>query len=361
MNLLENNVIDVIINNYDISIGHINGIPDVYKINNGIIDTKAIDNSNITFCSLIPSWISGSLYKKNTFYINNNRIYVLLYSPGTISVAAPSGNSITNFITDDNHTWRYICDVDYMIDNKYTVIKKTNDEVIKKGCIQGIDIIKQSQYPVQSYSAFHSHTSHMKGSGLVFVVENNQNTFMPSDILIQHGGTNYTYNDYIVLTDKPHSINDYANINVYIENGQVKLDSFTNGQNYEYMDIIIIGDGIDSTATFTSVAGVLTNVSINPGSNYTWAIAIVLNSDKYIIGQIFIEPLNGYSSDLNIHLGPDRYLISSDFKTDKEINFYTIHKKKYNPDKLIYIDDLYMIDEFVPNENETITVKLVVA
>ncbi len=38
---------------------------------------------------------------------------------------------------------------------------------------------------------------------------------------------NISFGDFLVLTDTDHDINDNAEINVFVENGEVKLESFT--------------------------------------------------------------------------------------------------------------------------------------
>lgn len=359
MNLLENNISQILIDNYDVSVGHIDASQaiDVYKLNNGTIKTNNISINDIMHCSIMQEWKNDVIYLPNTFYRHTNKVYVCLYSPGNISVYPPSGKLNANMIMDDNYVWRYICDVKYN-ENDYVTFENAN-EYVRKGTIQSVNIITHSNHVMQSFASLYLHDTHMSGEGVQYVVENNQNNFIVSDILIQNGGLNYLPNDIMVITDKPMNNIDAAIIDVYIENGQVYIASFTNGQNYEYMDIIIIGDGENASVSFSSVAGVLTNVNVdNRGENYTWAKAIVLNSNRYIIGSTNIEPLNGYNSDLVRHIGPNKYIITSQFKLNTEINYYGIHRKLTDNNKFIFYDNLYIIDEFVPEENETVTVKL---
>lgn len=361
MNLLENNITDILIQNYDISIGHVNSVTDmdIYALNDGIVATMPLRPNNITHCAVIAEWQESVLYAPNTFWRHQNKIYVLLYSPGTVSVFPPTGSIKANMILDDNHVWKYICDVDYVVSNDYIVPKKTS-EIVKRGSISAIDIIKNSNHPLSTYTNFYTHSQHLSGKNIIFTVENDQNTLLISDILIQDGGLNYKKDDLFVLTNKYHKAEDNATIDLYIDaTGSVKLSGFTNGQNYEYMDIIIIGDGQGATISYTSVAGVLTNVSIaSGGAGYTWAKAIILNSERYIIGNVNIEPLNGYNSDLIRHIGPNKYIIATSFKLDKEINYYGIHRKKTADNKFVFFDNIYIIDEFVPEEDEEVIVKL---
>lgn len=360
MNLLENDITNIIVQNYDISIGYSNTIAeiDVHKLNDGIVATNNISPNNITHCTSIPAWQDGIIYSSNTFWRNDNKIYVLLYSPGTISVYPPTGNIKANMILDDNHVWKYICDVDYIVSGNYIVPKKTG-EIIKRGTISAVEIIKNSNHAISTFNTFTLNTAFMSGKNVLFAVEQDQNTLLVSDILIQDGGLNYTNNDIFILTDTVQNEADQAFVDVYVENGVVKLESFTNGQNYSYLDIIIIGDGEGATVSFSSVAGVLTNVAIaSSGSGYTWAKAIVLNSERYVIGNIKIEPLNGYNADLVRHIGPNKYIISTTFTTDKAINYYGIHRKKTTDNKFIFFDNIYIIDEFTPIANEVVTVKL---
>lgn len=360
MNLLENDITNILIQNYDISIGHTSSIADmdIHALNEGIVATNTLRANNITHCTIIPEWKESLIYSPNTFWRHQNKIYVLLYSPGSVSVFPPTGSIRSNMILDDNHVWKYICDVDYVASNDY-VVPKHITEIVKRGTVSSVNIIKNSNHKLETYTGFYAQNNYLSGQNIVFVVENDQNTFLISDILIQDGGGNYKKDDIFVLTDKNHKVEDAATINLYIENGSVKLADFTNGQNYEYLDILIIGDGEGAQATYTAVAGVLTNVSIsNGGTGYTWAKAIILNSERYVIGNINIEPLNGYNSDLIRHIGPNKYIITTTFKLGKEINYYGIHRKKSADNKFVFFDNIYIIDEFVPESDEEVTVKL---
>lgn len=361
MNLLENDLTDMFVSTYDVSIGYIDSSKDITiaDMNNGIIGTNAITKDKIAHVSEVEDWSENNVLLKNKFYKNENRIYVCLYTPGTPSIIAPGGNLQSNIILDDNYVWRYIVDVQQVIDNKYIVPEvSTFKEVIRKGTVSSINILYNSNNQITNYAGFFPDYSHTNGSGLNFVVENDQSTLLVSDVLVQNGGTGYSHGDIISITDTEQKQEDIAEVNVYIEDGKVKLSSFTNGNNYNYMDIIIIGDGEGAQVTFSTIAGVLTNININGGTGYTWAKAIVLNSEVYLIAELEIEPLNGYNSDLVRHLGPNKYIISSTFKTDKEINYYGIHRKNTNDDKYIFFDNIYVIDEFIPEPDEEVTVRL---
>ena len=360
MNLLENDIKNIIMQNYDVSIGHCNETSeiDVHQLNDGIVATQNIRANNITHCSIIPEWQENMIYMANTFWRYESSIYVLLYSPGTISIYPPSGKLKANTILDDNHVWKYVCDIDYIVKGDYVVPKPT-EEIVRRGTISSVDVIMNSNHPITTFKSFSLNPAFMHGRNVIFSVEQDQNTFLVSDILIQDGGTEYQDGDLFILTDSDQAAEDQAIVDVYVEDGQVKLSAFTNGQNYSYIDIIIIGDGQNASVTFSSVAGVLTNVAMaNMGSDYTWAKAIVLNSEKYVLGRVNVEPLNGYNSDLVRHIGPNKYIISMSFKTDQEINYYGIHRKRTLNNKFIFFDNIYFIDEFVPEADEEVTVRL---
>lgn len=361
MNLLENDLTDIFVKTYDVSIGYIDSSKDISisDMNNGIVATNPITKDKIAHVAEVENWSENEVLLKNKFYKNENRIYICLYTPGTPSIIPPSGNLQSNIILDDNYVWRYIVDVQHEIDDKYIIPEiSTFKESIRKGTVSSIKILYNSGNQITNYAGFFADYSHTNGTGLNFVVENNQSTLLVSDILVQNGGTGYSHGDIISITDTQHNLEDAAEVNVYVENGQVKLSSFTNGSNYNYMDIIIIGDGEGAQVTFSTIAGVLTNVNVNGGSGYTWAKAIVLNSEVYLIAELEVEPLNGYNSDLVRHLGPNKYIISSTFKVDKEINYYGIHRKKTDAEKYIFFDNLYIIDEFIPEPDEEVTVRL---
>lgn len=361
MNLLENDLTDIFINSYDVSIGYIDSSKDitVADMNNGIVATNPITRDKIVHVAEVEDWKENEVLLKNRFYKNENRVYVCLYTPGTPSIIAPSGNIQSNIILDDNYVWRYIVDVQQEINNKYIVPElSTFKEVVRTGSVSSIKILHNSGNQITNYAGFFPDYSHTNGSGLNFVVENDQSTLLVSDILVQNGGSGYSHGDIISITDTDHRKEDIAEVEVYVEDGQVKLSSFTNGNNYNYMDIVIIGDGEGAQVTFSTIAGVLTNININGGSGYTWAKAIVLNSEVYLIAELEIEPLNGYNSDLVRHLGPNKYIISSTFKVDKEINYYGIHRKKTADNKYIFFDNIYIIDEFIPEPDEEVTVRL---
>ena len=90
-------------------------------------------------------------------------------------------------------TWRSIDNRSYLdaivIYNNY-VIPDYSDEIIKKGCISSVDIIKNSEHQYTSYASFNNNETILSGTGLSFVVENDQNTLIANEILIQNGGTN---------------------------------------------------------------------------------------------------------------------------------------------------------------------------
>ena len=123
--------------------------------------------------------------------------------------------------------------------------------------------------------------------------------------------------------------------------------------------MIVIGDGNGASVNYTMIAGVLTNVIITPGSNYTWAKAIIVNSEKYIISRLYTEPLNGYNCDLETHLGPNKYIIETEFNniTD-EINFYGLHKKK-KENKYVQFEYLFPMSEFVPLIDEIVKTRII--
>lgn len=362
MNLLENDITEVLLQNYDVSVGYIDSSKEitVSALNEGIVSTQQISRHSIKRCSEVTLW-SETVLLKNKFYRNENRIYICLYTPGTPSIIAPTGDMNSNIILDDNYVWRYIVDVQEVVDNKHVIPDVTTfKEVVKRGCVSSINILENSGHQITNYAGFFADQSFTTGEGLNFIVENNQSTFLISDILVQNGGKNYSHGDIISITDKEHRPEDRAVVDVYIENGQVKLESFTNGNNYDYMDIIIIGDGEGAAVTFSIIAGVLTNINVVGGSNYTWAKAIVLNSEVYVIAELEIEPLNGYNADLVRHLGPNKYIIESTFNDiQDEINFYGIHRKNDNEAKYVFFDNMYMIDTFVPLEDETVKLKLI--
>lgn len=358
MNLLENDITQLLIDNYAVSVGHVGTDINAKTINSGIIKTVGITANDVKHCSEIKDWVSGQVCVENNFYKADNKIYVCLYAPSNISFTQPTGNSLFNLILDDNYVWRYVADVYYIVYKDYILYKQNYTDIITKGAIQKITITHASNNVVGDFATFVHHPYYMSGTGLNFVVENDQVTLKPTDILVQNGGSGYDHEDVFVVTDTPQNIADVAQVNVYVENGQVKLESFTNGQNYNYIDIMIIGDGTGAEATYTLFAGVLTNVTIVGGSGYTWAKAIVLNSEKYIVGDVIIEPLNGYNADLVRHIGANKYIISCRFDNVTDmINFYGIHRKTVD-NRYKYFDNFYIIDEFVPNTNEILNLKI---
>lgn len=360
MNLLENDITQIIINNYDLSVGHVNTNDlNIKSINDGIITTKAIRPDDIKYCSEIKDWVINSTYAENTFWKVDNKIYVCLYAPLTESFVQPVGNTLFNQLLDDNYVWRYVADVDYVVYNNYVQYKQNYVDVVKKGCIQNITITHKSDHLVSDFTALVLQSQYTKGQGATFTVENDQITQVATDILIQNGGSNYTFDDLFVITDKVQNPLEMATINIFVDAGEVKLDSFTNGENYENIEIIILGDGVGATVNYSLFAGVLTNVSVVGGSGYTWAKVVILNSDKYIIGNITLEPLNGFNADLKRHIGANKYVITSSFEgLKKEINFYGIHRKTPD-DRYKHMDNMYLIDEFMPEPNEIIKLKIV--
>jgi hypothetical protein len=362
VNLFENDLTQIIIDNYALSVGYIQDTTGftIDTLNAGIKNTFNLSLNNISRASLINPWQTNAIHQETSLYVNDSRVYVCLYSPGTVSVYPPTGNTKTNMIMDDNYVWRYITDVDHIVDGNYVAIKP-QDEIIKKGSVASIKIIKNSGSQITNYNNhFYLNNSYLSGQNLNYVVEVNQNTQVISDILVQDGGSSYKNSDIFVMTDTAHADADNINIVTEIVNGSVNLVSYTNGQNYSYLDIIIIGDGTGASAQFTNVAGVLTSLTITGGSNYTWAKAIVVNSENYIIGKVDIEPFNGYNADQSRVVGPNKYIINVSFNSTDMLNFYGLHKNLNNSNKYILFDNLYIVPEFTPLQNETIKLKLIV-
>lgn len=360
MNLLENDITQIIMDNYDISVGQVS-IDDlnIKSINDGIVATKHITANDIRYCSEIKEWSENVVYQENTFCKIDNKIYVCLYAPTHASFAVPSGESLFNQLLDDNYVWRYVADVASVVYKDYIQYNQKYEDIVTKGSIQAIDITHKSEHLIGEYSNFYLQPQYVSGTGVNFVVENDQVTEEPSDVLIQNGGQNYAFTDIFVITDKQQNIDEIAEINVFVEDGEVKLESFTNGENYDDIEIIVLGDGTGAEVNYSLFAGVLTNVSIEGGEGYTWAKVIVLNSNKYIIGNIRLEPLNGYNADLKRHIGANKYVISATFDNiEKEINFYGIHRKT-SDDRYKHMDNMYLIDEFMPEPNEIINLKIV--
>lgn len=363
MNLLENDISQLIIDNYEISVGKVDSINeiDLEKLNDGIVETVKINRDHIKHVSELNEWKINTHYVPNTFHVSENNIYVCLYSPSTPSVFAPTGTSPFNIILDDNYVWRFICKIDYKVaDNIYVPITNI-PEIIRTGCISSVNILNKSLTPITSFSNFYLDETLVSGTDIQFVVENDQNTMIASDVLIQKGGKNYNINDIISISDVKQLPDTRASVDIGVTpEGKISINSFVNGSNYDYLDIIIIGDGNGAKLNFSMVAGTLTRVTVSdPGSNYTWAKAIVVNSENYIIGIPNIEPLNGYNADLSKHIGPNKYYIKAEITEKKEINYYGIHRKKTNKDKNIYFESLYFVDMFLPLENESVLLNLI--
>lgn len=315
LKLLNNDISKILVDNYQLSYG-----------NKNTLKTLDLSYNNVIHAVTLLTYTPNQVYTNNTFLINDNCVYVCLSSPGTVSMISPTGKTKTNIILDDNYVWKYITDIDYDYGDNFYSIKKQED-IPTTGCVQSIKIIDQSEDVISSFSTFYNDYSFLSGSNLKYVVETEQSSGKISDILVSNGGYNYKNDDILVITNIEHKQEDTALIDVSIKDGSVNLVSFTNGKNYDYLDIKIIGDGVGADAEFTTVAGVLTNVSITGGTGYTYAKAIVIPSARYLICSVNTEPNNGYNSDLYYHLGPNKYIIDANVSVDFDINFYGLHKR----------------------------------
>lgn len=360
MKLLENDITNIIINTYDISCGYIStASTESEKLNGGIVNTFPLSANNIKHVSKIQTWKKGIYAIEDTMYVVGNSVFVCLYSPTNIkSNFSPNGKLHSNILLDDNYVWRYICDVDYVVDDNYVVLSNPK-EYIRKGCISSLKILEQSNHIITDFKKFYVTNTSLSnnGSDLSYVVENDQNTNNISDVLVQNGGEGYSNSDIFVLTDVAQNDSDKVKIDLKIVDGKVSVESYTNGQNYSHIDILIIGDGKGADVNFSMVAGVMTNLTIaNQGSGYTWAKAVVLNSEKYVICSVKVEPLNGYNSDIY----SDKYLVQyTTNKISKQINFYGIHKKLNNTNKYVKFEDVFFIDGFTPSKDESVTLQLI--
>ena len=144
MNLLENDITQILIDNYDVSIGYVGSEMNIKTINDGIVATASISPNDIKYCSEIKNWINGVSCVENTFYKVDNKIYVCLYTPQNVSFIQPSGNSLFNQLLDDNYVWRYVADVSVVVDGDFVQYERNYTDIVNKGCVQKINIIEKS-------------------------------------------------------------------------------------------------------------------------------------------------------------------------------------------------------------------------
>lgn len=355
MKLTSLNLTAQIIESLQMSVGY-SETQKLIDINTGILDTKILTLSDVKHVAEIESYQLDTLLNENTPYVVDGSIYMCLSAPDHISLIKPTQKLFSNIILDDLYVWRYICDVDEQFGN-YSTIKLPELEIIKRGSIRKANILQNSNHSLSSYPVPVIHENNLSGFDAEFVIDTDPDTNIITSVLVQNGGEDYDDTDLLVITNNQHT-GTHAEINLSINNGQVDINSFTNGTGYSYLDIIVIGDGTGCELGFNTAAGILTDVNIvSAGQGYTWAKAIIVNSSKYIICNIVTEPLNSYNSDLHLNLKVNKYLIQKSFETSGLINFYGVHTKK-EPNKLIDFD-AYFVQEFELSENEKMNIQIV--
>lgn len=354
LHLLENDIVQIIAKNYEVSVGY-NLSRDMkdYNLNANIRQTSKLLPNSIKNVISLPLLVENTLAEKGKFYRTiNDEVFVCLFVPDNYVALIPRHNYTekvyNNIIMDDNYIWRKVADVVEIVDGDLCIVK-TVDDSIRNGVVYHLEFDKEKTSEVRKGNTVDVFLEHGNGLNILPIFESDVLT----NISVQNGGSGYHDGDTAFISLDKHN-GETAQVNVYVENGQVKLENFTNGSGYEYIDIIIIGDGENANVTFNSMGGVLTNVEIDGGSGYTWAKAFVVHTKNHIIATVRTEPLNGFNNEIR----HNKYFVIAELTgIREEINFYGLHRKQKGFKDFVKVN---YIDEFRPEIDEILELKLVI-
>lgn len=354
VNLLENDIVQILAKNYQVSVGY-NLSRDLkdYNLNANIRQTSNLLPNSIKNVVSLPLLVENTVAEKGKFYrTSNDEVFVCLFVPDNYIALIPKHNYTekvyNNIVSDDNYIWRKVADVVEVIDDDLCTVKLV-DDTIRNGVVYHLEFDKEKYSNVNSGNTVEIHLDNGNGLNILPIFERD----ILTNLSVQNGGSGYRDGDIAFISFEKHN-GEVAQVDVYVENGQVKLEKFTNGSGYDYIDIIIIGDGENANATFNSMGGVLTNVEIDGGSGYTWAKAFVVHTEKFVTATVKTEPLNGFNNELR----HNKYFVIAELTGIKdEINFYGLHRKQDGYKDFVKVN---YIDEFKPEIDEILELKLVI-
>ncbi len=301
-----------------------------------------------------PYSTEGDNVYTNPFYCVNkdNKIYKCINNKNnSLSLVEPDGSSTELINLTDGYVWKYMGEVNSLdIDNfvtsefipvefkSYSDIRDSSgsstrqwlvQQAAKNGQISTFEIMGTVGDLIENpvviiYKDKNASIKEEIPAANAFVPENYHGAVL-EQVLVGNPGENYTKDCIAIIREEsaPGSgayINDSTSNNVNkitITNGSItEIRPANNGNGYNAVKIIIVGDGTGATATGTIAGGSISVINVtNGGLDYTWARAYVIpcistNSGGGAIANAIMAPRNGHGHNMAKELGSNALIFN---------------------------------------------------
>lgn len=246
-----------------------------------------VDDKNINIAVPVVDWSVGNVYAEGTLLRTNGLVYIVVISNDVSTVTPTQVSTYSNFETSDGYVWRLFANeyASYTIGGvKYSCIF---DSLINTP-VNG-SVFKLSSTPTPKSNV---EVLTQNGIGAVPVIGSQY-------VYFSAGGKLYSEaTDIVSLSD--YSNGTGANVKLTITNGEVSVESFDTGMNYQAASkVVVIGDGSSVCELDVTVFnGNIVDITVtNAGSGYTTATAYIVPTDA-VVSNIICEPANGIGYDI---------------------------------------------------------------
>lgn len=285
---------------------------------NSMITAIKLDQTDVEVVVLRNNYVVDKVYpqytidKNETFHVTvDDRVYICLSNNnGAISTSAPSGSLLNNIIKSDGYVWAYVGklndkDIGTSL-SKYITIPSSEYSSNEIGCIARINDVKSTTTNFDNNPVYK--VISQTGTNAIFDILLDELGNI-SYISCANGGFGYRENDFLVISDNFDGIGAEVNLKIN-QSGGVELVDFTNGTGYNDCSILVIGDGTGAQLEYATLNGSITDVSVQKsGNGYTWAKAFVFSSDRAIIANLQLLPMNGKATNPSILLRANTWRI----------------------------------------------------
>lgn len=329
------------------------------EVYNSMIATIKLDQTDVEVVALRNNYVVDRIYPQyepdsdETFHVTvDDKVYICLSNNnGAISTSPPSGSLLNNIIKSDGYVWAYIGklndkDVSSSL-SKFITIPTSEYSSNEIGCIARINAVKSTTTNFDTTPLYKVITK--TGSNAIFDISLNESGDI-NYISCANGGFGYRENDYLVISDNFNGTGAEVNLKVN-QNGGIELVDFSNGSGYNDCSILVIGDGTGASLEYATLNGSVTDVTVkNEGSNYTWAKAFVFSSDRAIIANLQLLPMNGKATSPSILLRANTWRIKKSIDSNNydgyiynnmEFNYLAVTDQYTNAQVLAGLNNKY--------------------
>lgn len=305
-----------------------------------------ITNINKSFVSYKNLWIQGEVYSRypnqNSYIIVDNvRVYVCVSNnTNSLSLVKPTHRSLFNLKESDGYVWRYLFDIETNDIFNYFRHNRTTKTVPVKNSLASINT---SNTNVTHNNNVTYYVDTIRGSGSTFEYDIDTNGFI-KNITVTYGGENYHKRDVFIMTDNQDGTG--ASVDFHISNGQIVVDTFTNGTGYQEAKCFVVGDGTGASIDVTVSGGAVDSVNlVSGGSSYTWAKIYILSSENSHCSTITLESKNSFGYDFTDDLIGSKLLLSVLINVpsgNDDVNYLILTSKQDGNE----LPEIYVINRF---------------